>query len=160
MVAVTAKLREMGCRLEERPGWIHLRAPKRPVSYTHLDVYKRQSQDHLDYFHTMENYFETKLKFFHSGMVRNATFNADEETTARMLEGLEIPAMTYGICANADLYARDIEITENGVSFNMQLAGMHNIPVNLRLTGMFNVYNAIAAASMAMICLLYTSRCV
>ena len=68
-----------------------------------------------------------------------------------MLEGLEIPAMTYGICANADLYARDIEITENGVSFNMQLAGMHNIPVNLRLTGMFNVYNAIAAASMAMI---------
>ena len=47
-----------------------------------------------------------------------------------MLEGLEIPAMTYGICANADLYARDIEITENGVSFNMQLAGMHNIPVN------------------------------
>jgi len=59
--------------------------------------------------------------------------------------------MTYGICANADLYARDIEITENGVSFNMQLAGMHNIPVNLRLTGMFNVYNAIAAASMAMI---------
>ena len=99
----------------------------------------------------MENYFETKRKFFHSGMVRNATFNADEETTARMLEGLEIPAMTYGICANADLYARDIEITENGVSFNMQLAGMHNIPVNLRLTGMFNVYNAIAAASMAMI---------
>ena len=116
-----------------------------------VGCYTNLSQDHLDYFHTMENYFETKRKFFHSGMVRNATFNADEETTARMLEGLEIPAMTYGICANADLYARDIEITENGVSFNMQLAGMHNIPVNLRLTGMFNVYNAIAAASMAMI---------
>ena len=55
-----------------------------------VGCYTNLSQDHLDYFHTMENYFETKRKFFHSGMVRNATFNADEETTARMLEGLEM----------------------------------------------------------------------
>ena len=56
--------------------------------------------------------------------------------------------MTYGICAEADLYARDIEITENGVSFEMKLAGMHNMPVNLKMTGMFNVYNALLAAGM------------
>ena len=59
-----------------------------------VGCYTNLSQDHLDYFHTMEHYFETKRKFFHSGMVRNATFNADEETTPRMLEGLEIPYMT------------------------------------------------------------------
>ena len=116
-----------------------------------VGCYTNLSQDHLDYFHTMDHYLETKRKFFHSGMVRNATFNADEETTPRMTEALDIPYMTYGICAEADLYARDIEITENGVSFEMKLAGMHNMPVNLKMTGMFNVYNAIAAASMAMI---------
>ena len=46
-----------------------------------VGCYTNLSQDHLDYFHTMDHYLETKRKFFHSGMVRNATFNADEETT-------------------------------------------------------------------------------
>ena len=38
MVAVTAKLREMGFRLEERPGWIHLRAPKRLTAFAQLQT--------------------------------------------------------------------------------------------------------------------------
>ena len=38
MVAVTAKLREMGCWLEERPGWIHLRAPKRLTAFAQLQT--------------------------------------------------------------------------------------------------------------------------
>jgi len=99
----------------------------------------------------MENYFETKKKFFTTGMVRNAAINADEETCARMLEGLTIPHLTYGICAAADLFARDIEITEDGVTFALRLQGMNNIDVHLWMTGMFNVYNALAAASCAMI---------
>ncbi|MBQ2699959.1 MAG: UDP-N-acetylmuramoyl-L-alanyl-D-glutamate--2,6-diaminopimelate ligase [Clostridia bacterium] len=113
--------------------------------------YTNLSQDHLDYFHTMDRYFETKKTFFTSGMVRNAAFNADEETTPRMREGLEIPHLTYGICAPSDLFARDIEISEEGVSFQLQLRGMHPLEIDLKMTGMFNVYNAIAAASLAMI---------
>ena len=38
MVAVAAKLREMGCRLEGRPGWIHLRAPKRLTAFAQLQT--------------------------------------------------------------------------------------------------------------------------
>ncbi len=113
--------------------------------------YTNLSQDHLDYFHTMENYFEAKKKLFTSGMVRNASFNADEETTPAMLKDINIPYFTYGICASADLYARDIEVSENGVCFDLKLRDMHNVNINLKLTGMFNVYNAIAAASLAMI---------
>ena len=116
-----------------------------------VGCYTNLSQDHLDYFHTMENYFETKKKFFTTGMVRNATVNVDEETSAGVLSALEIPCLTYGICAPADLFARDIEITEDGVSFELQLQGMHNVQVNLMMTGMFNVYNAMAAASCAMV---------
>ena len=116
-----------------------------------VGCYTNLSQDHLDYFHTMENYFETKKKFFTSGMVRNAAINVDEETSEGVLAALKIPHLTYGICANADLFARDIEITEDGVSFELQLQGMHNIEINLMMTGMFNVYNAMAAASCAMI---------
>ncbi len=113
--------------------------------------YTNLSQDHLDYFHTMERYFEAKRQLFTTGMARNASFNADEDTTPNMLRDLKIPYITYGICATADLYARDIEISEEGVRFDLKLRDMHNITINLKMTGMFNVYNAIAAASLAMI---------
>jgi len=113
--------------------------------------YTNLSQDHLDYFHTMEQYFETKKRFFTSGMVKNASFNADEDTTPKMVKDLKIPYITYGICACADLFARNIEISEEGVRFDLKLQDMHNINIGLKMTGMFNVYNAIAAASLAMI---------
>ncbi len=64
---------------------------------------------------------------------------------------MTIPNITYGISANSDLYARDIEISENGVDFKMSLHGAHDFPVHLAMTGMFNVYNAMAAASCAMV---------
>ena len=116
-----------------------------------VGAYTNLSQDHLDYFGTMENYFECKKRFFTSGMVRNAVLNVDEETSADILRDLTIPHVTFGIAAAADLFARDIEISENGVSFELKLQGMHALPIALRMTGMFNVYNAIAAASCAMV---------
>lgn len=113
--------------------------------------YTNFSQDHLDYFHTMENYFETKKSFFMHGQVLNAALNADEETSARILDDLKVPYLSYGISANADLFARDIEISEDGVNFSIQLRGVEEMDVHMQMTGMFNVYNALAAASLAMI---------
>ena len=114
-------------------------------------VYTNLSQDHLDFFHTMENYRDAKRLFFSRERARNAAYNADEETSQAMREGQDIPAITYGIRENCDLYARDIEISETGVSFVLNLNGLHSVPVNLHLTGMFNVYNALAAAAAALI---------
>ena len=116
-----------------------------------VGCYTNLSQDHLDYFHTMENYLEAKKRFFTSGQVLNGSFNVDDETTAHVMDGLTIPHVTYGICQEADLFARDIEISEEGVSFTVQLQALHVLPIRLRMTGMFNVYNALAAASCAMI---------
>lgn len=113
--------------------------------------YTNLSQDHLDYFHTMETYFQAKKSFFLGGQALNAALNADEETSARILKELKIPYLTYGISANADLFARDIEISENGVNFQIKLRGIEEMAVNMQMTGMFNVYNALAAASLAMI---------
>ncbi len=113
--------------------------------------YTNLSQDHLDYFHTMQNYFETKKSFFTGGSVLNASFNADDETSRDIIGDISIPYLTYGISANADVFARDIEITENGVSFAILLRGLESMSVHMKMTGMFNVYNALAAASIAMI---------
>ena len=76
---------------------------------------------------------------------------ADEETAQNVCESLDCPLLTYGISSKADLFARDIEITETGVSFTLNLRNLHAERVHLLLTGMFNVYNALAAASLAMI---------
>lgn len=73
--------------------------------------YTNLSQDHLDLFGTMERYFECKKSFFTREWVKNAAFNVDEETTVRIIDGIKVPFSTYGICGNADIYARDIEIT-------------------------------------------------
>ena len=113
--------------------------------------YTNLSQDHLDYFGTMENYFQCKKAFFTSGMAKNAAINTDDERAAELLRDVTIPHMTYGIAAEADLFARDIEITENGVSFELRLRNAEYIQINLRMTGMFNVYNALSAAACALI---------
>jgi len=113
--------------------------------------YTNLSQDHLDYFHTMEHYFEAKKKFFTGKYALNVSLNMDEETSMDILNELAVPYLTYGIRANSDLFARDIEISENGIHFSILLRNIETIDVNMQMTGMFNVYNALAAASIAMI---------
>lgn len=113
--------------------------------------YTNLSQDHLDYFGTMENYFEAKKSFFMHGQVKNAALNADDETSESIRKDLKTPYLMFGISANADVFARDIEISENGVHFSILLRGLEEMPIRMQLTGMFNVYNALAAASLAMI---------
>ena len=113
--------------------------------------YTNFSQDHLDYFGTMEKYFETKKRFFIEGSALNAALNADDETSASIIRDLKVPYLTYGIRAEADVFARDSEISEDGVAFSIRLRGLENMSISMHLTGMFNVYNALAAASLAMI---------
>ena len=114
-------------------------------------AYTNLSQDHLDFFGTMEKYFEAKRLLFTDDMVRNATVNVDEETAEKVCAGVTCPLLTYGISNPADLFARDIEITESGVSFTISLRNLHAERIHLLLTGMFNVYNALVAASCALI---------
>jgi UDP-N-acetylmuramoyl-L-alanyl-D-glutamate--2,6-diaminopimelate ligase len=113
--------------------------------------YTNLSQDHLDYFHTMEQYFEAKKRFFTTDFALNVSLNIDDETSLDILGDLKVPYLTYGIRANSDLYARDIEITESGIHFLIQLRNIETFEVSMQMTGMFNVYNALAAASLAMI---------
>ena len=114
-------------------------------------AYTNLSQDHLDFFGTMEKYFEAKRLLFSGDLVRNAVVNVDEETAEKITEGLSCPLLTYGISGQADLFARDIEITESGVSFTLNLRNLHTERIHLLLTGMFNVYNALVAAACALI---------
>lgn len=111
--------------------------------------YTNLSQDHLDYFGSMEQYFEAKKIFFTPFYARNAVLNADEETTAQIIRDTVLPYHTFGIRANADCYARDIEISEQGVAFRLHMGDLGTCDVHMHMTGIFNVYNALTAASAA-----------
>ncbi|NLE19395.1 MAG: UDP-N-acetylmuramoyl-L-alanyl-D-glutamate--2,6-diaminopimelate ligase [Clostridiales bacterium] len=108
------------------------------------------SQDHLDFFITMEDYYKAKRAFFESGAVRNAVVSLDDAWSARLSQEISLPKITYAICTNADLFARDIQIHENGVSFQLSLWNDKYYPVSLHLMGMFNIYNALAAAGIGL----------
>ena len=114
-------------------------------------AYLNLSQDHLDYFGSMERYFEAKKSLFLHGAVRNAAINADEDTSSSIIADLSIPHSSFGICTNADIFAKGIEISENGVDFQLSLWNEHIYPVHLQLMGMFNVYNALAATALGLI---------
>lgn len=109
------------------------------------------SQDHLDFFGTMENYYEAKRSFFMSGAVKNAVVSLDDSWVLKLSQELTMPKISYAICTNADLFARDIQIREDGVSFLLSLWNDKYYPVQLKLMGMFNIYNAIAAAGIGLI---------
>ncbi len=109
------------------------------------------SQDHLDFYGSMERYFEAKKSLFVGGEVKNAALNADDDHTSRIVKDLKIPHSSFGICTNADVFARDIEIHENGVDFHLSLWNELIYPVHLQMMGMFNVYNALAATATALI---------
>ena len=74
------------------------------------------TQDHLDYHKTFENYFNAKKLLFKQS--RMAVINKDDPYANRMMEGLDIPVMTFGIREKADVTASEIDITTRGVQFD------------------------------------------
>ena len=112
------------------------------------------TQDHLDFHKTMEAYWQAKAKLFAvlgtGGGAQAprwpglAAFNADDPTNSRVARFCRVPAVWYGQAATADVRAGDIRVEHDGVAFTVTVAGQ-TLPVRLRLTGRFNVANALAA---------------
>ncbi len=115
------------------------------VKFT-VGAFSNLSQDHLDYFHTMDAYFDAKMRFFDEDMVENIVYNADDERVAAGIRALNRDALRIGIRASSDVYANDIEISERGCRFLMTWHKHFKISVSLKLAGIFNVYNALLAA--------------
>ena len=106
-------------------------------------IFTNFSQDHLDFFGTMETYRRAKEKFFDPFYIGHAVVNADDEAGKYMLG--RVPATTYGVSVPADAYANEIEILESGVSYRLHWKDVV-LPLHLHISGIFNVYNSMAAA--------------
>ncbi len=109
-------------------------------------VFTNLSQDHLNFHHTMGNYYLAK-RFLFTDLAHAAAVNVDDEWGRRLASEVDIPVTTFG-AGNADLVAEDIQLGAQGSSF--RAAGRDlDIDIHIRIPGAFNVMNALGAAAAA-----------
>ena len=98
------------------------------------------TQDHLDFFKTMEKYKETKLSFFNKDDLM--IVNSDDMCGQELLKRYET-AISYGLNNPSDAFC--VEINKECTSYVMNICD-NVISINSKLYGLFNVYNCMAAA--------------
>ncbi len=111
-----------------------------------IAIFTNFSQDHLDFFNTMENYRNTKKSYFNEIFTSNVITNADDEL-GREIATL-LPSATYGINSQADVVAKEIYIKKDSSCYKVELFG-ETVLIKTHLAGIFNVYNTLAAATCA-----------
>ena len=118
-------------------------------------VFSNLTQDHLDYHKTLENYKLAKAKLFDllgkEGVKDNKTavVNADDEAGKTMLEHAKCRQLTYGIENKASLQATNVEVLASGANFTLTEEFLGKLDLQLHITGIFNVYNVMAAVGAA-----------
>ncbi len=146
--ALFARMRDAGCTHVVMEVSSHAIALDR-VGFVHYDVaaFTNLTVDHLDFHETMENYCDTKAQLF--SRCTRAVMNCDDPWFARMRTGTACPVLTTSAAGTAGLYARDIQLRSDGVSFTAA-AGETLARVQLPIPGKFTVYNALTVLGIAL----------
>ncbi len=115
-------------------------------------VFSNLTRDHLDYHHTMEEYFASKQILFEgcgTEAPRAAVINTDDEYGQRLVKisKKHSEVFTYGL-TKADFHAVKVEITRLGTRFDL-VTPKETLPLFSPLIGKVNVYNTLAAAAAA-----------
>lgn len=122
------------------------------VDNTDFDVgiFTNITKEHLDYHKTFENYYNAKKKLFFMTNKYNI-INIDDEYGKLLIDELSrvnIPLLTYGIESKADVYATDLCFKATGVSYKLHIFN-NATDINMKIPGIFTVYNCLAAAACA-----------
>lgn len=108
-------------------------------------VFTNFTQDHLDFFNTMEEYKNSKLKFFSQYKCKYIVTNIDD-TLGMEISQKNPASITYGIDNPSDVFAIDLVTSKDSQAFVMNLFDcIYDLKINF--LGKFNVYNVLAAAT-------------
>jgi len=116
-------------------------------------VFTNLTRDHLDYHHSMDEYFAAKRILFEgcgTDPPRVVVLNADDDSGQKLADiskkcGSSV--LTYGF-TSGDLHADKVDITPRGTRFDL-VTLEDVVPVFSPLIGKVNVYNILAAAGAA-----------
>jgi UDP-N-acetylmuramoyl-L-alanyl-D-glutamate--2,6-diaminopimelate ligase len=112
-----------------------------------IAVFSNLTQDHLDYHHTIEHYSDAKKKLFDTLKEEaTAVVNVDDEWSAKMIETTKAKIITYGIKNRADVLAKNIVFSMDGLEFDVCFLDKQE-KFKSSLIGRFNIYNILAAIS-------------
>lgn len=107
-------------------------------------LYTNISQDHLDFFKTMENYSKVKIDFFNLKNAKSCVINVDDDYAKTLLSQTDLPVLTYGIKNPSDIFAINLKMDLSGSSFVANICDdIGSVTTNLK--GLFNVYNILGA---------------
>jgi UDP-N-acetylmuramoyl-L-alanyl-D-glutamate--2,6-diaminopimelate ligase len=112
------------------------------VAFTNL------TQDHLDFHHTLEEYFSVKKRLFSDFEVGARVVNVDDPF-GKGIRSEHPDSIAVGTDAEASVRASNVRLDAEGASFMLETpAG--ECPIRLPLAGAYNVSNALIAAGCAL----------
>ncbi len=120
-------------------------------------VFTNLTRDHLDYHHTMENYFDAKKRLFDGRLGEapgSSVINIDDEWGVKLVDGLRTAGQRVITFSQnhsaADLFALDIKVSLiSGTSFQLRTA-KGDRTITSPLVGKPHVYNMLAATATAL----------
>lgn len=111
-----------------------------------VGIFTNLTQDHLDYFKTMNKYFLSKLKFFNKKYIKTALVNIDDPYGKLLQKLTKVKTLTYGINNPSDGFAVNLQL--NLTSSNYFVNVFDNVlEISSPLPCLFNVYNTLCALS-------------
>ncbi len=116
--------------------------------HPYISVILNIDADHLDYFKNLDNIKKSFNKFAHqtSNLI---VYNGDNANAEDALENVNIKKITFGLSMENDYYAMNIK--KNGIhqSYDFMFQGQKLTTITLSVPGLHNIYNSLAAASVA-----------
>ncbi|MEG6615986.1 UDP-N-acetylmuramoyl-L-alanyl-D-glutamate--2,6-diaminopimelate ligase [Peptococcaceae bacterium 1198_IL3148] len=113
-----------------------------------IAIFTNLTHEHLDFHGNMENYYNAKKQLFHKANNFNIV-NIDDpfgDRLAKEIANNKAKLLTYGINHHADITAKDITINEKYSAFTINTPE-EKINVQIKIPGMYNIYNSLAAAT-------------
>ncbi len=108
-------------------------------------IFTNLTHDHLDYHGTIENYLAAKKCLFDMlSKDKVGIYNADDESSSKIVFDCKANCYSYGIINDANYQAKDIKIMPNKTTFTLRVEGTDYFVVT-DLLATFNVYNLLAS---------------
>ncbi|MCX5718125.1 MAG: UDP-N-acetylmuramoyl-tripeptide--D-alanyl-D-alanine ligase [Nitrospirae bacterium] len=104
---------------------------------------------HLGGFGSLEAVRNTKLELLDT--VNKVVVSADDAFLMQGVSEYQGEIITFGIENRADVFVKDIRMKDRGSDFLLCFGESHCIEINLNIPGAFNLYNALAAATVGQI---------
>lgn len=108
-----------------------------------IGVLTNITYEHVDFFHTFENYAKTKMNYFSPLNMKECVVNVDQEFGVSIAKHSGLSALSYGLYNPANVFAVDIKMTKSGMTFIVNCLD-EILYITTCLVGSYNVYNILA----------------